>query len=130
MTTQTQSNSKANSPLSIRLSDTERATLLKAANGTALSVYARKKLFGDATTLRQNRTRDPIASETHLAQILAWFGRSDLGASLKSLAEDARDGALLLDDETVASIHRACADIGEIRSLLLQALGLKEGGTE
>ncbi|WP_439629950.1 hypothetical protein [Shinella sp.] len=125
---------RVSSPLSLRLTPEERATLEAAAGGRALGAYIRARLFagegrhtiGVESDGNGNAERlSPEARQRLLAQILGALGQSRALRSLSELAEAARIGVLPLAPDVLADIRAACAGIQEIRLVLLRALGLK-----
>ena len=110
-------NNKRPSPLSVRLSPEKWARLRRDAKGQSLSSYVQDRLFkGD--DLRYDKKA--------VAQILGKLGQSSLASGFNALAEAARIGALPVTEETEAAINAACADVREIKSLLMAALRIKE----
>lgn len=101
-------------PFSVRLTDSERSRLQREAGAEALGPYIRAKLLGP--------------DRRALAQILAVLGSSDLAASMREIAEAARNGALEDTDDLRLSLDAACLTIEHMRNDLVQALGLKVGG--
>lgn len=61
-----------------------------------------------------------------LTQILAKLGGSDIATNLSEISRLARLGALPLTLETHAEIIQAAADIADMKSMLMQALRIKE----
>ena len=112
-------------PLSLRLSGEERARLEMAAGNLPLGTYIKFCLFADGAPPKLARTRNPVREQRALAQVLARLGASRMANNLNQLAHAANIGALICDDETVAMIDAACADICEMRSMLVTALGLR-----
>lgn len=111
-------NSQRLAPFSLRLTREERTLLEKQAAGVPLGRFIKTRLFGEERRAPERKRE--------LAQILALLGKSEYGASLRALAAAARIGALPLTPEAEAAVHRACRDIGEIKSLLMKALRIKE----
>lgn len=112
-------------PISIRLTDEERAMLERRAGNYALSAYIRLKLF-DVQTSRSTTNKSPTKDKQALAQVLALLGKSSLASSMADLAHGARLGTLLVSEETEASIKKACTDIATMKSALMRALGIQE----
>lgn len=110
-------------PLSIRLSQAERASLERRAGGVGLSTYAKSVLFADSPSRDKSRRRS--ADQVLLAQILGQLGAGGLSSHLKTLSAAADGGSLDLDDLTVSRLRDACHDIRGIHLLLMQALGKK-----
>ena len=112
------------SPISVRFSRDELKTIARAAQKLNLSrsEFIRLRAFGvEASTNQSNR----ISQKQLLAQILGKLGHSSLPASLLELSGAAKRGHLILDEEVGDQLAMACADISEIRHLLLRALGLR-----
>lgn len=103
-------------PFSLRLSAKERERLRREAGSKPLGRYIRMRLLSD--------NNKPERGE--LAEALALLGKSQIAGHLALLADEARSGALLLDDQTLEQIDQACRHIEEMRALLIQALGLLE----
>ncbi|MEM7775924.1 MAG: hypothetical protein AAF732_09970 [Pseudomonadota bacterium] len=110
------------SPLSLHLSDKERATLKARAGAQNLHAYIRARLLAANDNAPANDKED----RRQLAQILAKLGQGEIAANLRSLADAANSGTLVMDQATGEAIQRACADIAEIKSLLMRALRIKE----
>lgn len=111
---------KRPAPLSIRISDEERAQLKEAAGNLSLNAYVRSRLFG-------NRGPEVTRAKAHdLAQVLGKLGQSHLAGSFRDLAEAARIGALPVTPETESSILMACVDVAAMKSALMSALGTRE----
>jgi hypothetical protein len=107
--------SRKAAPFSLRLSAKERERLRREAGDKPLGRYIRMRL------LDKNK---PEPGE--LAEALALLGKSQIARHLALLAEEARSGALLLDEQTLKQIDLACRHTEEIRALLIKALGLLE----
>lgn len=118
-------------PLSIRLTFAERALLEEKAGGKSLSSYVKEQVFagsGSGPSLGPGLTIGSGTRRTRpdtrlLAQILAKLGETNLAVSMNELAEAASTGCLYVDEEVRKQLLQACADIAEIRLLLLEALG-------
>lgn len=125
--------STGRSPVSVRLTQEERAQLEQAARGMPLSRYIRARLFdgdGEVSDHAEERRLSPADRQKLLAQILARIGQSGLPAALEELAELARLGLLSLDAESVSALSEARDELKALRLDLLRALGLrpKDGG--
>jgi len=117
---------KSPPPISLRLSDEERARLEHAAAGMSLSAYIRKCVFGEKATIRKVRTRAPVQNEEALARVLGLLGQSRIANNLNQLAKDANCGVLMFNKETEAKIDDAYEHVIAMRGELIHALGLKE----
>lgn len=115
---------KRPAPLSIRVSDEQRECLLQMAGTMTVNAYVLWRLFGnDACKARQRRiTRDMLL----LAQILAKLGQSNLSLDLHTLAQSAKCGALHVTPEVEGELSQACSDVADIKSMLMDAIGIKE----
>ncbi|RKF06965.1 hypothetical protein DEM25_010050 [Oceaniradius stylonematis] len=112
--------------ITLRLSEEELNRLQHAAAGMTLSAYMRERLFGKTATLRKVRNPSPVKDQQALARVLGLLGQSEMATSLRTLAYEARCGAILLDDVTYAKIDAACAHVANMRHHLIAALGLIE----
>ena len=121
---------KRQPPLSLRLTFAERAALDAMAGSQPLSSFIKNKVFGGSTgpgpglNLGMGAvSRRVDTKERLLAQILAKLGDSELGPSMNELAAAAKTGSLYVTDLVEGQLVQACADVAEIRLLLLEALG-------
>ena len=116
--------------LSVPMTPEQMAELARRAGRAPLSAYVRGQLFpaNDNTPVFSTRTRGaaPVRDEAALAAILSMLGKTDLGSSLREIAQLARLGALPLTTELEADIQMACRDIADIKMLLMKALGIRE----
>ncbi|MGH1404100.1 MAG: hypothetical protein ACRBDL_07630 [Alphaproteobacteria bacterium] len=109
------------SPLTLRLSDDEWALLDLYAGGTPLSAYVRTALFGEKATKRRKSKR-PAKDYQPLIQAMGTFARSQAPNNLNQIAKAIHTGTLSLTPEIEISLVEACADISEIRRLLITTL--------
>lgn len=112
-------------PLSLRLSDAERASLTARAGSVPLSTYVKQVLFADGGSSLRRVPRRVSVDGAKLAQVLAYLGSSQLARSLSTLAEAAASGSLFVDELTIRRLHDACGDVQAMHVLLLGALGKK-----
>lgn len=115
---------KRPSPLSLRLSDEERAQLQQDAGPLAVNAYIRKKLFGGNARLRKSQRR-PSMDHEQIAKLLGILGQSELGPSLIAIAMAADTGSLPVTPELTDELHQACDNVRTMRSSLITALGIK-----
>lgn len=108
-------------PVSIRFSESERATLAARAGGQPVSTYVRQVLFGDGQERPSVRQDGPGRQLS--GRVLAMLGKSGLATSLQSMAIMAATGVLYVDEETEMYLRRACEDVRELRDLLMRSLG-------
>ncbi len=113
-------------PVSIRLSDDERVSLEKAAQGLTLSAYIRSRLFGESVSPRRTRGKAPVKDRRALAHVLSMLGASRLASNLNQFAKAANSGSLQVTPETESALQAACRDIRAIKQMLMKALGIQE----
>jgi len=111
------------SPLTLRLTPTERAKLEELADGMTLSAYIRACIFAEEERRRKRRPQNVVADKKAAAEALALLGQSRIASNLNQLAYHANVGALIMGDNEKAQIAEAYAQVSSIRSLLMQALG-------
>lgn len=110
-------------PFSLRLTPEERAQLIVAADGEPLGSYIK------ACALKAPRRRGASPADRQaLTKVLAVLGQSRIAANLNQLAKAANLGVFVLDEEDSRLLREAVSDLGLIRSLLVEAIGLKEPG--
>lgn len=114
---------RAISPLTLRLTEDERAKLEELAAGMTLSTYVRACVFGQEAKRRKRRAKDTVVDKKAAAEALALLGQSRIANNLNQLAYHANIGALDIRDAERAKIEEACAHVLAIRTLLVQALG-------
>jgi hypothetical protein len=109
-------------PFSIRLTDSEKELLLGKAGKTPLGTFIREAILGASPRpLRQN----PVKDGEPLGRILGLLGQSRMASNLNQIAKAANQGSLPVTKELEEDLHRACAEVFEMRLLLLQALGIR-----
>lgn len=115
-------------PVSVRLTEQERALLERVAAKQSLSSFMRECALtqaGQAPKPRKEQQR-PTEQKVQLAQILALLGASDIFRSMSTFAKLSEQGALPLSEETELQIQNACSNIKQIKTLLMRALRVKE----
>lgn len=117
-------------PFSLRLTFDERAILERAAGNRPLGAYIRKRLLNGEEAPRKVRKRkkSPLKDEKALSKLLAELGKSRLANNLNQLARAANTGSLPVTPDTERALRNACADIHEMRNLLMRALGFHHSG--
>ena len=110
-------------PLSVRLTQTERDTLLARAGGETLSNYVKQILFDGPPSAYRGL---PMADRALLSHLLATLGGSNLAPNLDRLADDAEMGILIEDKETTRLLRQACDDVRLMHNALMRGLGRKE----
>lgn len=117
---------KQTSPFSIRFTFEERAKLERDAVGLSLGEYIRLQLFDNKRDKRHTRSKHPVKDHQVLSQLLYDLGQSRMANNLNQLAHASNCGSLEFTPETQAILLEACADIREMRSMLLKSLGTGE----
>lgn len=112
-------------PLSVRLTQAERDSLLVRAGGQTLSAFVKQCLF-DTGSAPQRSGGMMLANRVLLAHLLATLGASQLAPNLDRLAKEADDGDLFADEDTIRRIHEACDDVRLMHNALMRGLGKKE----
>ena len=116
--------------LSIPLTPDHKADLELRAGAKPLSLYAREILFpaNDNARIGRRSARQSFSRKARQdsAALLAKLGQSEMGASLRDLHLLAKLGALPFTPETEAAIQQACADIADMKSMLMKALAVRE----
>lgn len=115
---------KSSSPFCLRLSACERSRLEKDAAGLSLAEHTRQKLFDESVPKRQTRGKYPVKDHKALGQVLGELGRTRMANNLNQLAKSVNLGCLILNPDEKAVLFAACADIREIKTMLIKALGL------
>lgn len=111
--------------LSVPVSPEQMADLARRAGRRPLSAFVRDHLFpaNDNTPPKPARAR-PTELAAFAAKVLAVLG--PVSTTLKSIAHAMASGVLPFAPDTEAAVLKACADIAEIKSLLMKALGVRE----
>lgn len=109
-------------PFSLRLTPAQRRQLDNEAGTKTVGEYVRSRLFENPTP--QKRVfRRPVQDEQTLTQVLGALGRSRLSSNLNQMAKAVHSGSLPLTPETEQAILTACAEVAEMRALVIKALG-------
>lgn len=115
---------KRPAPLSIRVTEEERAYLKRKAGKKPVSAYVRDRVLGDVAASRK-AVQSPAVDNEMLGRVLGLLGKSELSKNLCLLAVAAEHGALIIDEETAGDLKAACEDVRRMRLLLVSALGLR-----
>lgn len=118
---------KRPAPFSLRLTFEQRAKLEAAAGDRSLAAYIHERLFESEDPTPRRRTRHPVKDQQALSQVLGKLGETRLSSNLNQLARAVNTGSLAVTPDTEAALLNAATEIGEIRSLLIDALNLREG---
>jgi nitroreductase len=111
-------------PFSIRLTENERARLTVEAKGLPLGAYIKAKALG-TSPLSLRRAGISIEDRQALGQALALLGRSHIANNLNQLAHAANIGTLPMTPETEEDLRETIRAVRSLRTLLLQALGMR-----
>jgi len=106
---------KKPAPFSLRLTEAEKAKLLRRAKGQPLGGYIKGQLFS---------TKNANITKTDAATVLAILGASDLARNMACIAKAAEIGALPVTPELTERLEQACTDISHMRFALIRTLGL------
>lgn len=117
---------KRPAPFPVRFSAEERAYLERKAGNQPLGSYIRRKLLGDMEVPRKAGSK-PSIDRVALAQILGLMGKSEQVSCLFLLLAAAEVDRVAMAEADRAALHEACANIREMRSLLIGGLGLRSG---
>lgn len=121
-----QKKSKRLSPLSLRLSKTERLELEGMADGLPLGAYIKNQLFKASEVIKTPRVqRLSINDHKSLACVLRALANADIIKTIGDLRAACGNGTLLVSDDAEYAIKQACVDIFYMRQNLVVALGLK-----
>lgn len=116
--------SERSTPLSVRFTEAEKARLRALAGNRPVGLYIRERAL-DSDAEPRARVRQPVKDAEPLGRLLGLLGQSRLASNLNQLAKAANQGSLPLTLEVEAELRQACAEVHEMRLLLLRALGLK-----
>ena len=111
-----QNKPKKPAPFSLRLSEAEKAKLLRRAKGRPLGGYIKEQLFA---------RYGASLSKADCASLLGQLGHSDLATSMARIAKAAKVGALPVTPKLTDKLNVACADISIMRRHLVRGLGLR-----
>lgn len=119
----TRQSGDAPAPFSLRLTFEERAALEQAAGDMPLGAYIRSQVLQDGKARHRRRYKRPVKDHQALGQLLGELGEARLANNLNQLAKAANTGSLPVTPETEKALREACAEIHQMRSLLMRALG-------
>lgn len=122
----TKSNSAENAqPFSIRLTKTEKDRLRERAGTIPLGIFIRNVVLGGEQAVSRAVRHQPLRNADSLGRLLGLLGQSRLASNLNQIAKAANLGALPVTAELEADLRQACAEVFEMRCLLLTALGVQ-----
>ena len=110
--------SKKPAPFSLRLTDKEKAKLLKRAKGKPLGAYIKSQLFNSAA-------KGAELDKVEIARMIAGLGSSDLSRSMARIAKSAELGSLPVTPELLGQLQNACKALHYMRLTLIQMQGMK-----
>ena len=111
-------------PFSLRLSEEERAALDRLAGGQPWATYIKSVVFSELR--RPIRTKGHVIQDRKLfAKLLGQLGQSRLSQNVNQLAKASNSGSLPVTPDTEAELREAAAAIRHMRTLLIEAMGLK-----
>lgn len=122
-TIERQPESRDTAPFSLRLTFEERAMLEQAAGDMPLGAYIRAELFRGRKTRRRRPHKRPVKDHQALGQLLGQLGSARIANNLNQLAKAANTGSLPVTPETEKALREACAEVQQMRTLLMRALG-------
>ena len=114
-------------PLSVRLTDEERAILERKAGDLSLSAYIRLAVLGENAPKHRTRSKKPVQDHELLGQLIGALGKSNVPNNLNQLTKAVNRGDLPLAGEAELDLKKAAFELAAIRHLLMTALGLKDG---
>jgi hypothetical protein len=115
-------------PFSLRLSPAERDALRRQAGKTPLGAYIKARVFAEGDPGTAGRVGSGSDKRKAMAQALALLGSGQYASNLHQIARAAEIGALPVTPELEDELRAACRHVAEVKALLVQAVGLKEGG--
>lgn len=117
---------KRMAPLSIRLSPDERARLEALAGKQPIGAFVKSRLFAANDNIPPQPNSRPIVNErVGFAKMLSMLAQMDVFLTLKELLKTVSNGHVQLKHGTESALNAAFRDLGEVRRLLIKALGIK-----
>jgi hypothetical protein len=114
------------SSISIRVSATEQEALKRKAGKRSVGAYVRERALGEDQEPRRKASSKPPLDYGLLAQLLGKLAKSDQVSCLFLLSVAAEADRVELAENERAALEVACADVRDMRSMLMQALGLRD----
>jgi len=115
-----------NSPITFRVSVEERALLERWAAGSSVSGYIREHLFDESIPKRRTRGKFPIKDHKIISQLLGELRRTKIPNNLNQIARAINCGNVIFSPELRTVILNGCADIADMRRMLMNGLGFGE----
>lgn len=117
-------------PVTVRLSQAEYDRLKHDAGALSMAAYMRLRLFGGGEIAPhrkpyERKATSPSAELTMIGKMLGGLGQSGIAANLADIAKAAKIGALPVTPEVEAEVRAACEAVQDMRTRLVEALGVK-----
>lgn len=113
---------KRPAPLSIRVSEAERAWLTEQAAGGSISAFVKQRVFRGSGIAPAGRSGGTRIDDATAAKILAALGQSRIASNLNQLAKAVNIGSLPVNEETERDIREACAAVIQVKAALMTCL--------
>jgi hypothetical protein len=117
-------------PFTIRMTDAEKALLVKRAGSMPLGTYLKMVLFVETRHRQNKRSNKYVHDHEALAAVLACLGARGLPDNVRRLRVAAEASALFADHKVLVDLKKACDDIAMMRWLLMQSLGYRQTGDD
>jgi hypothetical protein len=114
------------SSISVRVSEAEREVLKRKAGKRSVGAYVRERALGEDQEPRRIALSKPSIDYGLLAQLLGKLGKSDQVSCLFLLSVAVEADRVELAEKERDALEVACTDIRDMRSMLMQALGLRD----
>lgn len=115
-------------PLSVRLSEDERATLERLARGRSLNACVKSRIFDGVSDLKPSQQRrSPAKRDQAIACALRILGQSGLVDYVQQRLDAIEAGRIPAKPSELAQLQAACLALDNIRKDLIRALGLRDG---
>ena len=116
-------------PLSIRVTKEEKARIQNLAGNMAVGNFIRQRVLGDDEDVKRPKRHrkkqyKPKLEHVELARLLGMFGQSELAQGILALSLVAQSGELDVTPDVSSQISSACAEIQEMKNMLIVALGV------
>lgn len=111
--------------VTVRFSPDDYEKLQELADGMTLAVYIRAMALREELPRTKARSAASVADKAAIAQLLGLLGQSRIANNLNQLAYHANVGSLKIDDDARAQIREAYEHVLCMRTMLMQALGLR-----
>ncbi|MEM9097863.1 MAG: hypothetical protein AAGC79_05005 [Pseudomonadota bacterium] len=116
---------KRPSPISVRVTDAERAELERRSAGTSLSSFMKECALRKSAMPRRTRGKFPVKDHQALARVLRALGSAPLANRFHRIPLAIEEGRVVVDDDMRKELRGAIEDVAAMRADLVKALGLK-----